>query len=93
MRYEANRGGHAPGHLREAFEDYLELENPFNQPYSLTKKVVVADWGKEKKVSLNWLLGQLWNCTDTLPGDCCSILDIPPGSSFAQAVRDLKASI
>ncbi|MFF0245026.1 hypothetical protein [Streptosporangium sandarakinum] len=33
----------------------------------------------------------LWNCTDVLPGWGCDMLDIPGGSSYAQAVRSLPA--
>ena len=96
MRYKANRGSHAPGHLREAFEDYLESDDPCSRPwnkprqYSLTEEVMVGE--EKKKASLGWLLGQLWNCTDVLPVDYCEILDIKQGSSFARAVRFLRAN-
>lgn len=36
------------------------------------------------------VIGMLWNCTDILPGDCCDILEIPAGSTYAQAVRLIK---
>lgn len=39
---------------------------------------------------LSTLIGQLWNCTDTLPRDYCSQLDIPQGSTYAVAVRRIK---
>ncbi|MGP4111346.1 hypothetical protein ACTWP5_10560 [Streptomyces sp. 4N509B] len=32
---------------------------------------------------------KLWDCTDILPGDDCALLDIPRGSTYAQAVRSL----
>ncbi|MGP4007429.1 hypothetical protein [Streptomyces sp. 4N124] len=34
----------------------------------------------------------LWNCTDILPGMDCEDLDIPRGSTYAQAVRSLDRS-
>jgi len=37
-------------------------------------------------------LGRLWNCTDILPATYCLQLDIPRGSSYAKAVRDLFKS-
>jgi hypothetical protein len=37
------------------------------------------------------MIGDLWNCTDTLPGDACEALDIQHGSTYAQAVRSLRA--
>ncbi|XVQ83179.1 hypothetical protein ACQP2K_30695 [Microbispora siamensis] len=33
----------------------------------------------------------LWNCTDILPRQACELLDIPQGSTYAQAVRSLTA--
>lgn len=96
MRHKANRGGHAPGHLRETLEDYLESDNPLSRPYNkprqhlLTEKIALSGWEEGKEVSLSWLLGQLWNCTDVLPADYCEILEIKHGSSFAQAVRFIK---
>lgn len=32
---------------------------------------------------------QLWDCTDILPSEYCDDLDLPPGSTYAQAVRSL----
>lgn len=40
--------------------------------------------------SLDCLLGQLWNCTDILPSEVCAALDMPEGSTYAQAVRQVK---
>lgn len=34
-----------------------------------------------------WLLGRLWNCTDCMPRSLCAMLDMPQGSTYAQAVR------
>lgn len=31
----------------------------------------------------------LWNCTDIVPSLACDVLDIPLGSTYAQAVRSL----
>jgi hypothetical protein len=40
-----------------------------------------------------WLTGQLWNCTDMVPQMTCRDLDIPPGSTYAVAVRRLRAEL
>jgi hypothetical protein len=40
---------------------------------------------------IRWLLGALWNCTDVLPAGYCQQLDIEQGSTYAQAVRALRA--
>jgi len=80
MKYKPNRGGHAPGFLRDAFQEWVEEGD------QEIKTVIIDD--EEKP--LNWLLGQLWNCTDILPGCDCMLLDIPSGSTYAQAVRSIR---
>jgi len=78
-RYNASRGGHAPGHLRECFEEWI-IGDDRNRPPQID----------EKPVDLEWLFGQLWNCTDIMPSDLCFSLDLPAGSSYAQGVRSEK---
>lgn len=86
MRYNASRGGHAPGHIRDAFE-----ETCLSQNCSLEMDVTdfVDDW-HGRRWTLRSLLGQLWNCTDIVPWEICCDLDLPSGSTYAQAVRDMK---
>lgn len=72
---------HKLGHLREALQDYLDSAVPASE-------FTVEDGGQER--SLEWLLGQLWNCTDVLPAGYCDQLDISKGSTYAQAVRCMK---
>ena len=71
---------HTSTHLREALQDYLDCDNP--------AKFTVVHNGDEKPIG--WLLGQLWNCTDVLPGGYCEQLDLVRGSTYAQAVRRIK---
>lgn len=78
MRYKPNRGGHAPGHLREAFLQYLDEESD--------SEMITVGY-EEDVMPLRWLLGHLRNCTDILPGDYCTGLELMPGSTYAQAVR------
>jgi len=80
MNYKPNRGGHGPGFLRDAFQEWVEEGDQ-------EKKTVIID---DEEKPLNWLLGQLWNCTDILPGCDCMLLDIPSGSTYAQAVRSIR---
>ncbi len=74
QKYQPNRGGHAPGNLREPLLDYL-LD------------------GEGEPNQVRWLIGQLWNCTDIVPGDCCTELDIGQGSTYAQAVRKMAINL
>jgi hypothetical protein len=82
VSYDPRRGGHAPGHLRDAFLEWLDTGES-------THTVVVL--GEHR--SLNWLCGQLWNCTDVLPGSECDLLDLPQGSTYAQAVQKVAAEL
>ncbi|MCH7575206.1 MAG: hypothetical protein IIA59_08790 [Candidatus Marinimicrobia bacterium] len=75
MIYSAAVGGHAPGHLREAMGDWIErtyesqdsiisclrADTSFNY-------VGADEIFYEGPKPLKWLIGQLWNCTDVLPG-------------------------
>ncbi|MBA7632945.1 hypothetical protein ES703_40501 [subsurface metagenome] len=80
MPYKANRGGHAPGHLRDAFLQYLDQGSD-------SDTVTVGE--SERVVSLRWLIGQLWNCTDILPHEYCAMLELRQGSTYAKAVRKI----
>ena len=75
------RGGHAPGHLRDAFHDWVEAGTPTEFNIELN--------GGDATVTARWIRGQLWNCSDTMPSSLCADLEIPAGSSYAQAVRSL----
>lgn len=98
-RYRPGRGGHAPGILRDCFLAYLDRQWPDYESRHLNtplEAMVVSDFvgpyvGKER--TLRWLLGQLWNCTDTLAAFDCDALGIPHGSTYAQAVRLLKREL
>jgi hypothetical protein len=85
MHYRPNRGGHAPGHLREAFIDWVDADDD-------SKDSVVVGYAELVK-PVRWLLGQLWNCTDTMPGMLCEHLEIPQGSTYARAVRRLAQEL
>jgi hypothetical protein len=98
--YRANRGGHAPGHLRDALIECLEQWTSGE----------VQDWAdalmEEETISFfdgqfqkhwnelparergRWLAGQLWNCSDTLPGDLRREFEVEHGT-YAGLVRKL----
>ena len=87
MPFQPERGGHAPGHLREAFVEWLDDPEQ--------TEVVVG--GNEEQRPLSWLIGQLWNCTDILPSDVREqvnnlLTGEPDGfrNTYAAAVRRLK---
>jgi hypothetical protein len=37
------------------------------------------------------LAGRLWSCTDIMPGWDCEHLDLPRGSTYAQAARLIRS--
>ena len=63
-----------PSHLGEAFLEWIDRGGD------------TVEVGGDKK-PLRWLLGQLWDCTDALPADDCTELELLPGSTYAVAVR------
>ena len=90
MTYSVLRGGHAPGHLRDAFVGWLD------EP---TRTEVEVGWDGERR-TVSWLLGQLWNCTDILPSIVreqvnCLLYGEPDDfrNTYAAAVRRLKAEL
>ena len=90
MKYNASRGGHAPGYIRNAFEDSAIGTNMFQDcSLDMDVSVYVEDWNG-KTSDLSSLLGQLWNCTDIMPWEFCGDLELPEGSTYAQAARELK---
>lgn len=72
---------HKPGHLREELQEWLDSDMPASE-------FKVDHNGQDR--NLDWLLGQLWNCTDVLPAGYCDQLGLPKGSTYAQAVRRMK---
>ena len=102
MPYLASRGGHATGHLRDALHDCLLLldtdDSPWYEPLEQEETLLFRDrrqqlrWEKMSGEQRGrWLIGQLWNCRDILPWLDCSALDLPHGSTYAQAARKLHA--
>ncbi len=79
MPFVASRGSHAPGHIREAFRDWVE-----NGKHG---KPTIDD----EPIERAWLIGQLWNVSDIMPSGLCDDLDLRAGSTYAQGVRALAA--
>jgi hypothetical protein len=77
-RFSASRGGHAPGQLRDWLLNYVETGE--------------LDEMTDKGLTLRWLIGRLWNCTDILPGWAHHELGLSGRSTYACAVRFLRAA-
>lgn len=75
--------GHAVGDLREAFLTWLEDNNAELEVYG-------------DPVTIDWVIGQLWNCTDCLPSMAVSDLqdqgiELQGKITYAAAARKIKA--
>ena len=89
---------HYPGHLRDAFHEAL-WAYLFDDETELTEDLfwdepLRSRWpamGAEER--LTWIAGQLWRCTDVMPGDTCEVLDMHPGSTYAQAARRVRKGL
>lgn len=74
------RYGHAPGDLREAFAEAIELD---------LKEIEFRD----HTISVERLCGLLWNCTDILPQWIANDLDEPRLATYAAAARECMSQI
>jgi hypothetical protein len=96
-RFRASRGGHAPGHLRDAFAAYIDSgceAEVFQEPETIWfyDKKLQRQWDRwPLEQRLRWLLGQLHNCSDVMPSGMCESLDLRYGSTYARAARKLLA--
>lgn len=68
---------HAASHLREQFQEWLDSYEP-DRLREIDIQPVLA------------LLDALADCGDTLPADYCNQLEIPTGSTYAEAVEDVR---
>ena len=69
---------HGPERTREQFQDVI-VDLYVDQVCPSDSHIRIA--------------GRLWRCTDILPGCDCDTIDIPKGSTYAQAARQVKQDI
>lgn len=96
--YDSLRGGHAPGHLRDAL---LKAIDDLGK-WEIGQPAPLVEIG-HRAVPILVVCGLLWNCTDVLPEAAChAILDFLPediadevptsaGWTYARGVRLLKS--
>ena len=105
MRYVASRGGHAPGHLRDALLTAALAASSGDPPAwwdVLGDEEVISfgnpekrDWwdNLDPKQRARWLTGQLWNCSDILPGIVCQEFDLQGKQTYGCLARHLRAEL
>jgi hypothetical protein len=79
---------HKPGYLRAMFEELVERGETGEEFFDPAKQARFELMSTEEQLRL--LAGQLWHCTDCMPGHVCEDLDMPTGSSFARAARVIR---
>jgi hypothetical protein len=72
---------HYPGHLREAFEDWVEADMP--DTASVDVNYEPQEFPAEK------MLGRMTHCSDLMPWSLCDTLDMERGSTYGYAARVL----
>lgn len=87
-RYASARNSHAPGDLRDAFLEALDLliHAPLGAPPPTAEL-------RGARIQMGALCGLLWNCTDQLPGHVRADLDalgFTGRSSYGAAARWLR---
>jgi death-on-curing protein len=91
--FSASRGGHAPGDLRDAFEDALEAFQIWEQG----RPEPTVDL-REQRLPISRVCGLLWNCSDILPRLLWSMMadiddELPQRRTYGAAARWLKGHI
>ena len=92
--YSPVRGGHAPGHLRDAFVDAVDAY----AAWKTGEPEPVVDLGGAN-IPVSRVFGMLWCCTDVLPGHLAdTVNDHLRGErlrrhTYAAAARALKATL
>jgi hypothetical protein len=93
------RGGHAPEDLRVALKACIENRKPGpwyealgdNNLLEFRSPIMQGRWDRMSLQERGlWLVGQLWNCTDTLPS---AYRDEDLGFSYASASQALRKEL
>jgi hypothetical protein len=79
---------HQSTDLRETLKDFINFPDlPQRFEFELQGKF------QSGPTAVCWLLEQFTDCDDTLPSRECQLLELPPGSTYAQAAEDLKSTL
>jgi hypothetical protein len=81
---------HTPGHIREAFLELLEgSEVPGEVLFD--NEDAQEQWDRmEVEGQLQSLAGWVWYSTDIVPNHVCDELDLPQGTTYAEAAQHVR---
>ena len=95
-RFNPSRGGHAQGHLRDAFACLANMIDEGGVE-TLRLDAPVTNEGEQVGLMVGEIVGLLWNCTDCLPSpmyDSFATAGLEfQCRSYAAAARALKRSV
>jgi hypothetical protein len=80
--YGSVLGGHAPGYLRREFDAFLETGE-----VRLPSEPSYLSYSEGVEARLQWLIWELWHCSDALPANCRGLLGLGLGATYADAAR------
>lgn len=80
--YGSVLGGHAPDYLRREFDAFVETGELWLPP---EPSYLSSSEGVEAR--LQWLIWELWHCSDVLPNACRRRLGLRSGATYAEAAR------
>ncbi len=81
---------HVPGHIREAFLELVD-GGVVSGEVLFDNENAQEQWDRmETEGQIQSLAGWLWNCTDVMPNHACGELDMPHGSTYAEAAQIIR---
>jgi hypothetical protein len=80
--YGSALGGHAPGYLRREFDAFVETGE-----VRLPPEPSYLSYSEGVEARLQWLIWELWHCSDVLPPVVCGRLALGLGATYADAAR------
>ena len=87
--YSSGNGGHAKGHLRDAFCKAVEAFYRW-RPGEPLPTVEFED----REISIDEAAGNVWHCNDVLPGEYFNLIDHPPmRQTYASLARFLRREL
>ena len=97
--YTRGNGGHAHGHVRDAFLDAIEAYRGWRpgrpEPTAALRSPQAVTLRTDHELSLAAACGLVWNCTDILPGiDFGLLVDCgvePKSRTYAAAARAFRS--
>jgi hypothetical protein len=94
--YKIGMGGHAPGHVRDAF---LSVIDAFVD-WDLTGPEPTVEFAvhyEPRPIPISKACGMVWNCTDILPGGAIEALTgsgvEPKSRTYAASARALRSRL